>query len=132
MAIRLHARARFILTAVVLLAACGGIVSAQRNVRERVRFEPGRTSAVLRGSVSGRTSREYVLDARKGQYMTVHLSGERGPVFDISSPDGSGLSELEIRDWEGALPRSGAYRIRVYGETENLPQRRYTLEIGIR
>ena len=130
-----HATARFtfaVLAAILIaVAACGGVL-AQRNANERVRFRPGRTTALLHGSVSGRTSRVYLLDARKGQYMTVHLSGQRGPVFDITNPDGTGLSELQIRDWEGALPHSGTYRIHVEGETEGLPARSYTLEIGIR
>ena len=64
--------------------------------------------------------------------MTIHLSGQSGTVFDITSPDRTGLSELQIRNWEGELPLSGTYRIHVEGETENLPARSYTLEIAIR
>lgn len=121
-----------VIAAALLSVAAGGLVLAQRTTTERVRFQPGRTTAVLRGAVSGRTSREYLLSAREGQHMTVHLSGQSGAVFDITSPDHSGLSELQIRDWAGELPMSGTYRIHVEGETENLPVRRYTLEVTIR
>ena len=121
-----------LLAALLLSAAAGGSSSAQRTTAERIRFQTGRTTAVLKGSVSGRVSREYLLTAREGQRMTVRLAGKSGPVFNIISPDRSGLSELQIRDWEGGLPLSGTYRIHVEGETENLPPRSYTLEITIR
>ena len=121
-----------VIAAALLSAAAGGPASAQRATAERVRFQPSRTTAVLRGSVSGKVSREYLLSARAGQRMSVHLSGQSGAVFAITSPDRTGLSELQIRDWEGELPQTGAYRIRVEGETENLPARSYTLEITIR
>ena len=121
-----------VIAAALLSAAAGGPASAQRATAERVRFQPGRTTAILRGSVSGKVSREYLLSARAGQRMSVHLSGQSGAVFDITSPDRTGLSELQIRDWEGELPQTGTYRIRVEGETENLPARSYTLEITIR
>lgn len=64
--------------------------------------------------------------------MTVHLSGQTGAVFDITSPDRTGLSGLKIRDWEGELPLSGTYRIHVEGETENLSARSYMLEVTVR
>ena len=135
MSTTLRIRARIVwavVAAALISAAAGGLVSAQRTSAERVRFQPGRTTAVLRGKVTGVVSREYLLTAREGQHMTVHLAGQSGVVFDISSPDGTGLSELQIRDWEGELPLSGTYRIHVEGETENLPARSYTLEITIR
>ena len=118
-------------TTLLPVIACAPAL-AQRETSERVRFPPGRTTAVLRGRVSGKASHVYLLSARKGQHMSVHLSGQSGPVFDISRPDGSGLSELQVRDWEGELPATGTYRIHVEGETERLPARGYTLEISIR
>lgn len=121
-----------VLAASLLTVLSCGLALSQRTTVERVRFQPGRTTAVVRGSVSGRTSRVYLLSAREGQRMSVHLSGQSGAVFDITGPDHTGLSQLQIRDWEGELPLSGTYRIHVEGETEDLPARSYTLEIGIR
>lgn len=131
----LRARARIVcaLVAAALLSAAAGVpAAAQRTTVERVRFQPGRTTAVLRGKVTGRVSRDYLLTAREGQRMTVRISGQSGAVFNISSPDRTGLSQLQIRDWEGELPLTGTYRIHVEGETENLGARSYTLEIAIR
>jgi hypothetical protein len=132
---KLGVRARIasaVIAAALLSVAAGGISLAQRTNATRVRFQPGRTTAVLRGSVSGKVSREYLLTAREGQHMSVHLSGQSGAVFDITSPDHTGLSELQIRDWDGELPLSGTYRIHVEGETENVPARSFMLEITIR
>ena len=128
-------RARIVLAviaAALLSAAAGGPATAQRPTAERVRFQPGRTTAVLRGKVTGRVSRDYLLTAREGQHMIVRLAGQSGAVFNISSPDRTGLSQLQIRDWEGELPLSGTYRIHVEGETENLPSRSFTLEVTVR
>ena len=130
--LRVRARIVMAVIAAALLSAAGGPASARRTTAERIRFQPGRTAVVLRGKVTGRVSREYLLTAREGQHMTVRLSGQSGAVFNISSPDHTGLSQLQIRDWEGELPLSGTYRIHVEGETENLPARVYTLEITIR
>ena len=131
--LRVRARiVRAVIAAALISAAAGVPATAQRTTAERVRFQLGRTTAVLRGKVTGRVSREYLLTAREGQRMTVRLSGQSGAVFNISSPDRTGLSQLQIRDWEGELPLSGTYRIHVKGETENLPARSYTLEITIR
>ena len=131
----LRARVRIVwalVAAALLSAAAGGPATAQRTTAERVRFQPGRTTAVLRGKVTGRVSRDYLLTAREGQRMTVLLSGQSGAVFNIINPDRTGLSELQIRDWEGELPLTGTYRIHVEGETENLGARSFTLEITIR
>ena len=132
MSLKFDSKALLSLIVAMLLMVCCNVVLAQRNTRERVRFQPGQTTAVLRGTVSGKASREYLVNARKGQHMNVRLTGQPGPVFDISSPDHTGLSQLQIRDWEGELPLTGTYRIHVEGETENLPIRSYTLAISIR
>lgn len=131
----LRARARIVwavIAAALVSAAAGVPATAQRTTAERVRFQPGRTTAVLRGKVTGRVSRDYLLTAREGQRMMVLLSGQSGAVFNIINPDRTGLSELQIRDWEGELPLTGTYRIHVEGETENLGARSFTLEITIR
>lgn len=52
------------------------VASAQKgtSVVRRIKFAPGRTTAVLRGSVHRGVSHDYLLKARAGQTMGVHLA----------------------------------------------------------
>ena len=57
-------------------------------------------------------SHDYLLKARGGQTMTVHLAARGGVGFEILAPNGDLISEF-TKDWSGDLPRSGDYRINV-------------------
>ena len=101
----------------------------------RVKFEKGRTTAVLKGNVKDGQEITYLLGAAKGQTMTVHLTGDaknHDVVFSIVGPDGAPLmGEGEIdTDWTGELPAAGDYKIKV-GLIESKSSA-YTLEVMIR
>lgn len=110
------------------------ICGAQETSARRVKFERGRTSAVLRGSIVNDSQDLYVLGAKAGQQMTVHLtSATKGAKFDLQyRQDKAALAHMDAEgtvDWEGELPVTGDYVISVYsagGDTS------YTLEVGIR
>src|SRR6267378_8132571 len=81
-----------------------------RNIR--VKFPPGRTTVVLKGRTTGGPSESggmdpitYLLRARKGQTMTLHLtSARKNAVFGIWAP---GMEPIEgpenMTDWTGQL-----------------------------
>lgn len=101
---------------------------------QRVRFARGRTTAVLHGAVVRGTRDRYILGARAGQTMIVHVtSEENNAVFQIFGPNGTALEGAEdgedATDWTGELPRSGDYSIKVGPTRGNAT---YTLEITIR
>ena len=117
--------------ALLLLAAT---VAAQRGKTQRVRFPRGRTTAVLRGAVVRGTQDRYVLGARAGQTMLVHITArEKNAVFTILGPDATALAGTEegadAVDWSGELPLSGDYSIWVSPTRGNAS---YTLEVTIR
>ena len=100
-----------------------------QTTTQRVRFARGRTTTVLRGSLIRGERINYVLGARAGQLMIVHItSREQNAVFDIRAPRGALLAQ-ETTDWEEQLPRSGDYVITVGGTRGNTS---YTLEITLR
>jgi hypothetical protein len=85
---------------------------AQTGQKQRVRFPRGRTTAVLKGSVIRGTQNQYILGARAGQTMTVHItSREKNAVFVILDPNGTALDGAEegsdTMDWSGTLPANG-------------------------
>jgi hypothetical protein len=116
--------------AVVVFAT---VVAAQRgtSVVRRVGFPRGRTTAVLRGAIQPGVSHDYLLRARAGQVMVVHLASSGDVGFEIITPAGQYLSGY-TRDWSGYLPQDGDYRINVLPPTYTNAPTRYTLEVTIR
>ncbi|HEY0005375.1 MAG TPA: hypothetical protein VGB17_11250 [Pyrinomonadaceae bacterium] len=118
-------------TASAFTPQCGGMGG---GTSRRVRFPRGRTTAILRGTVVRGTTDNYLLGARAGQTMTVHITAKaRNAVFQIYAPNGDaleGAGEMsDAKDWSGELPQSGDYTIVVGGTRGNAS---YTLEVTIR
>lgn len=93
---------------------------AQNDLRqERVQFERGKISDVVENSITGYEIVDYVLNARKGQYMNVSMATDNSAnYFNILAP---GEDEVAIfngsmaeNQYEGILLESGDYKIRVY------------------
>jgi hypothetical protein len=126
---RRSARA-FLLAALLLVTALGA--TAQSNRTCRVRFARGRTTTVIKDAVVRGTRDRYILGARAGQTLIVHITSlENNAVFDVYAPGGKRLLDgaQETTDWTGELPRSGDYVIEVGGTRGNAS---YTLEVTIR
>lgn len=124
----------FVPSLVLLILTFGSAVLAQTGKVQRVRFARGRTTVVLKGAVVRGTQDRYILGARGGQTMIVHItSREKNAVFAILGPDGSALQGAEegtdATDWTGTLPMSGDFSIWVGPTRGNAT---YTLEVTIR
>lgn len=108
--------------------------------QKRVKFPPGRTTVVLKGRTTGGPSESggmnpvtYVLRARRGQQMILHLTSAKGnAVFGLYAP---GMDLIEsaqnLSDWTGRLPKTGDYEIIVFPEDERT-NTTFTLEVTIR
>jgi hypothetical protein len=109
-----------------------------RNIR--VKFPPGRTTVVLNGRTTGGPSESggmdpitYLLKAKKGQTMTLHLtSAKKNAVLGVWAP---GMDPMDVgqnaKDWSGQLPKTGDYEIAVWPEDEKT-NTTFTLEITVR
>ena len=126
-----------LLLSTVLLATA---ISAKADQKfERIKFERGRTSAVVKGIVTNSEQEnvhEYKLRVGKNQTIIVHLaSAEKAATFMLAMPDSSMASDSrqkhELKDWEGLIPASGDVVITIYhkGKSRSMP---YTLEITVR
>lgn len=123
------------LVAVLLLTA------STTFAQKRVKFPPGRTTVILKGMTTGGPSESggmqpvsYVVRARKGQQMTLHLtSAKKNAVFSVYLPGMDPMTgdAWESTDWTGTLPKSGNYEIIVFPRDE-ATNTRYTLEVTIR
>ncbi|HHP7230151.1 MAG TPA: hypothetical protein ACFCUY_04755 [Xenococcaceae cyanobacterium] len=93
---------------------------AQEDIRqERVQFEPGTSSAVVEESLVGYEIIDYVLNAREGQYMNISMATDNSAnYFNILAPGENEVamfnSSMAENQYEGILPESGDYKVRVY------------------
>ena len=93
---------------------------AQDDIRqERVQFKPGTSSTVVEDSITGYEIIDYVLNAREGQYMNVSMATDNSTnYFNILAPGENEVamfnSSMGVNQYEGILPKSGDYKIRVY------------------
>lgn len=104
--------------ALAIVAPAGA--HARNDIRiERIRFERGASSAVVEGSITGAETVDYVLGARKGQSANISMATDNGAnYFNLLAP---GETEVAMfngsvgeNQFEGVLPESGDYKIRVY------------------
>lgn len=96
--------------------------------RERIRFATGRTQATLRGSTVN--SDRYVIGARAGQSLILHLSSERGNArIQVLDSNGQNLVGTATNvSFNSRLPRNGDYEI-VVETTSGIAN--YVLEVTI-
>lgn len=127
----------FLLLSILLFTS--GTVGGQRFVgpviTKRVRFERGRTTAIIKGIARTPGTYEYLLRVRSGQTMTVHLtSSNNGVEFSVETPNGDWAeSALGVTDWSGELEYSGDYRILVTNNRSKVQRNpRYALEVTVR
>lgn len=98
----------------LLAAVSATAASAQDRVRP-LSFERGEYATTVRGLVAGYDVHDYVLRAQRGQRMRVELRTESVAeilVLNDETFERIGSSEGGTY-WEGRLPYSGAYRIRI-------------------
>jgi hypothetical protein len=110
------------------------VLIAQRSRTRRIKFASGEVSAILKDSVIRGTRDIYVLDAQKGQVMTVKISSvEKNAVFDILAPASMTGQRIKLKQeataWTGKLPESGDYQIVVGGTRGNA---KYSLTVSIK
>lgn len=95
-------------------------VFGQNEIRqERVQFKTGAVSAVVEGSIAGYETIDYVLSAKEGQYMNVSMATDNtSNYFNVLAPGENETamfnSSMAENQFEGTLPKSGDYKIRVY------------------
>lgn len=110
-------------------------VTFAEGVRKRIKFPRGSTSTVINNAVLRDEIDQYILNARAGQKMKVDISSiEDNASFQITRPDktqllpGAGFDD-DAKHWNGELPDSGDYTIKVAPTRGNAT---YRLKVEIR
>jgi len=123
------------LITILLLAA--NITSAQTEITKRVRFPAGINSTVVKGKLPKEDmTHVYVLRATKGQRIKLSMTftGRGDAEFSFKLPNGENVDEDSIINtvWEGDLPQTGDYKIRVFNPGKIRGVTSYTLKIILR
>ncbi len=111
---------RRLILLLMLDAFAAAAANAADDIRsQRVKFEQGASSAVVEGSITGYEIVDYVLGAGKGQHMNVSMATKNtATYFNILAPGENEVAffngSVDQNQYEGTLPASGDYRIRVY------------------
>jgi membrane-bound inhibitor of C-type lysozyme len=86
---------------------------------QRVQFASGATSATVEDRIVGYEGVDYVLNAQAGQYANISMATDNGANYFNILPPGSNDEAIFVgstsgNQYEGTLPTSGDYKIRVY------------------
>ncbi|MEM7744894.1 MAG: hypothetical protein AAF409_14395 [Pseudomonadota bacterium] len=106
------------LVAAALIAAA--VPAAAQDIETvRVQFEPGASAATIEDKIAGYQIVDYLLGAVEGQAANISMASQNPQAyFNILAP-GSDNEAIHIgsvvgNQFEGMLPASGDYRVRVY------------------
>lgn len=79
---------------------------------QRISFAPGTSSAQVGGKVQGAQSRDYLVNARAGQTLTLSTIGTSSFLqLQVFAPNGR-ILYTGSRNWSSVLRQSGDYRVR--------------------
>jgi hypothetical protein len=127
-------------TAIGLLACVLALPAMARDTRDAVKFPSGKSSARVNSVVTGNSVTEYTLGAKRGQVMSVTLSGGRSTTyFNVTPPGGDGSAMFngssEGNSFSATLPRDGTYLVTVYqmgAAADSGTATSFTLDISIK
>ncbi len=121
-----------LISILVLIITAAALAQKGTSIVTRIKFPRGRTTTIEKGVVHRGMSHDYLLKAAAGQNMNLHLATSGQVCFDLYSPAMQDQPANCSRDWAGALPSTGDYRINVLPDTTTERDIPYTLEVTIR
>lgn len=117
--------------AVVSLAQHGG-----KAEPSRIHFKAGANSATINGRVNGSEEAEYVIEAKKGQRLIIHITSapDKSSVFDLKAPENADLGlEFDANyNFNKVLPVSGDYSITVVRPTSSSGHSTFKLMVTVK
>ena len=105
-------------TALLLISPLS-VLAAPTIRTEQVNFKAGTSSKIIEGKIKGYETVDYVFNARKGQSANISLATKHGATyFNLLAPGENEVAmfngSMKDNQFEGVLPKSGDYKIRVY------------------
>ncbi|MEB3311816.1 MAG: hypothetical protein VKJ02_16450 [Snowella sp.] len=123
-----------------LVVAAPVVTLAGSDIRtERVQFKPGTSGKVIKGTIKGYQTVDYVINARKDQSANISMASKNtAAYFNILAPGEKEVAmfngSMNDNQFEGTLPKTGDYKVRVYlmrSAARRNEVANYTLDINI-
>lgn len=122
---------------VVLSVVFAPLAMADNGIKtQQIHFAKGESGATIKGKIKGDETLDYTIAASKGQNMVVILEGK--PYFNVLPPNSNGealfVGSTSGNNYEGVLPSSGTYTIRVYqmgAASDGGKTNSFKLDIGV-
>ncbi|HEX8246709.1 MAG TPA: hypothetical protein VF599_00875 [Pyrinomonadaceae bacterium] len=129
-------RAFYVIALTVVLLLAARVSSAQTEITKTIRFPAGRNSTILSGKLpKSDMTHVYILRAAKGQRIKLGITftGSGDAEFSFKLPNGKNVDEDSIinTEWEGILPQTGNYQIRVFNPSKIRGMTNYALKISL-
>ena len=107
------------LAAIAAMLVLSTLPATAQIEKRRVQFAPGTSSAVVEGELQGDEVVDYLLNARVGQAANISMAASTGVAsFNLIAPSERDVAffigSQQGNQFEGVLPESGDYRVRVY------------------
>jgi hypothetical protein len=127
---------KYALTA-VFLTAFGLLASANQvgaQIRSRVRFTRGASTATVRGRITGYKYVDYIIGARAGRALKLRLQTTGNAEIVVFTPSDENVEGANGLEYTGEIEYTGDYKIRVlqrraFARRNNASN--YTLRISI-
>ena len=92
---------------------------AQGIERQKLRYQPGQSQAIVIGRVAGRQTIDYIVSAKRGQTISIRFApSKRTAFFNLLAPNGQtlfiGQNQGNPGRFTARLGMTGEYAIRVY------------------
>lgn len=134
------ARSAALIASIILLFLASTTVPAQ-GPTQRIRFKTGHASSTIKGTLVNTRRvneawRDYVLEVRKGQTITIRMSSPGNRVrFELRFPNGELAEDIngshEHTFWTSELPASGDCQIQVINGAGRKPTT-YSMMVEVR
>jgi len=99
-----------------------------------VRFAPGAYETTLSGTFTYNFGQDYVFAARAGQRITLELAthAKKPPAVLLYIREQEVADLIRVNRWSGMLPKTGTYRLTVYGTDATPDVFPYSIRLEIR
>lgn len=123
---------------IVSLILTTGVATMAVAETKQITFAKGKSSAVVKGTIKGDESVDYVLRAGAGQTLNVDFKASKGAAFfNVIAAGGNDTLFNGMSDgnhYSGTLPSNGEYIIRAYlkgGAKDSDKPVTFTIKVGI-
>ncbi len=122
------------LSFIILFGFAAGFIFAEGKAEPgRVRFAKGKSSTVLKGTLSGDLEQEFVFGAKKGQKVYITNSDSDKFAYRLFNENGVNKESTELAEptMEFSVPKTGDYMIFVRRANKKPKSAKFSITLAI-